>query len=390
VAIFTTLTYCHDVLKILLSEESFLDLGGYYLFAHAQRDNLDIYHLMQHSDELAEYAQKIGMKGRFVKTVGYPAPFFVPMSFFTLFEYKYVKFIWLVLNNLLLISSIVILMNMVLNKITIGQIAITSFMVFIYQPLFEDIAVGQINLTIFFLIILSLYLYTTNRHILSGAILVLPVFIKFYCGFLLMYFIFKRKFRILFGSMVTFILVCGISILLLGIETNISYLEYFLNYPSVFHTITPGFNHSISAMFYRIFSCTGNSTFQTVSGVILLLIFGIFTVYITKRDAKDNNDFLIQFSLFVTAIFMINPFVEEHHFILLYLPFLVIWYNIEKLELFDCILYVTSFLLIALKYSFIQFPIFHKGLLSIIASGKTFGFIILYILLARLLKTKFC
>ena len=114
-----------------------------------------------------------------------------------------------------------------------------------------------------------------------------------------------------------------------------------------------------------------------------------FTAHLTKEKRKSTDPiFWLEYALFIVLISIVNPLVQETHYILLYIPIILFWYKMEIFKPQEKIwtFFILSYLLIGLKYSLIGFPVFHKGILSLLYNGKLYGVIILYLLGAKIIK----
>ena len=125
--------------------------------------------------------------------------------------------------------------------------------------------------------------------------------------------------------------------------------------------------------------------------------------------------FMLEFSLIILALFIVFPHVMEHHFVILYLPIVVIWaLLIEHFDPFApplrrgsgstpskpwslgggrrgadpraVIAFLISFLLIGLKYAWGRFPTLGGGLISLVTGLKLYGVIILFFLVAAMIR----
>ncbi|MGH7378503.1 MAG: hypothetical protein ACREKK_13945, partial [Candidatus Methylomirabilales bacterium] len=77
----------------------------------------------------------------------------------------------------------------------------------------------------------------------------------------------------------------------------------------------------------------------------------------------------------LTAVPLLSPVTEEHHLVVLLLPLMLLllaepW---GRMGPRDQILLVGSALLLGSRYSLEQFPAFHQGALSLLATGKILG-----------------
>ena len=84
---------------------------------------------------------------------------------------------------------------------------------------------------------------------------------------------------------------------------------------------------------------------------------------------------------------LLSPLTEEHHLVVLLLPLtlLVLDRTDPPLRPRDWAMLIASILLLGSRYSFERFPSFHRGILSILMTGKLLGVIVLiWVLWGRL------
>jgi len=92
--------------------------------------------------------------------------------------------------------------------------------------------------------------------------------------------------------------------------------------------------------------------------------------------------------LVVTAIPLLSPLTEEHHLVVLLLPLALILLARWEMALLSAESYLLlgSVLLLGSRYSLERFPVFHEGILSLLATGKLVGALCLAWLLMRVLR----
>ncbi|MDD5679700.1 MAG: glycosyltransferase family 87 protein [Candidatus Omnitrophica bacterium] len=378
VAVFVFLSYFHEVIKMSLYR-NFGDLGNYYFYSKALNLNYNVYSMDNETTE--QLRKEFGMPPFIAVTLHSPA-FLIMIKWITFFEYNSATIVWMLVNNILLLLSICIILKMAFEKIkNIDKgfvIASSAFLVFSFQPLLENTVLGQINPMIFFFFVLSLYCLDRKNEILSGIVLSLGILIKPHFGILLLFFLWKRCYRVFFSAAASLVLFEALPILLGKIAAERSYFAAVIDFLYRNLTDTTLSNLSLAALINRI-----NGT----GGIILtiLVILCAYAAYITRERFRGSDlRFLLEFSLMLPLIFLIFPVVHEHHYILLYLPIILLWARLNKEpKLIPTVLFALSFLLIGLRYSLIQFPAFGSGFLSVFSGLKIYGVIMLFFLIAH-------
>jgi hypothetical protein len=132
-----------------------------------------------------------------------------------------VKVIWFFLNIFLIYLSFKLLLNTIDQK-NINIFTLSFFSIFFTLRFFMDNSnLGQINIVILFLCGLTLYFFTLRKDFLAGIFLASAIVIKVTPIFLLLYFVFKREFKLSFytlSSLIFFLLIPSLS---LGFTGNI-------------------------------------------------------------------------------------------------------------------------------------------------------------------------
>lgn len=382
---FTVLTYSHDLLKIALNKDKMSDFGTYYFFSEKIERGYDISILDQNAEEKQQLANKLGIKS--VHSSGYQPFFYYLLKPITWIKYPIARILWLGLIHVLLVCSLLFINKIINPKSNFITFAAIIFMATCFQPLRETVALGNSDLIILFFITLSIYFFQRDSDILSGISIALGIYIKYSFGILLLFFLWKRKFRIFFAGLVTIVLLKIMAILILGFDVQVAYLRV-VKKIAIEGLYTLGVHsQTIRVLFFRLFGDKG------LSNMLFTICFFIIlscTMYITrkKRDACGSS-FLLEFSLWIITVFIVSPYSSLGHFVILYLPLFIIWVYIENKNCkCNWIIYVISFLLIGLKYSFAQFPQFSSGILSIVTNGHLFGVMLLYYLGIRILTSK--
>lgn len=392
VILFSFLTYSHDSLK-MLKESNFADFGNYYFYATVMRNGYNLYELTPEKEK--QLAEDMHMP-KFVGGGNYgPPSLLFPIIPLTFLKHRIAASIWHILNDILLIWAVLMIVMLAKEKISFKpSIIAVIFMVFFFQPLIEEAWLGNCNLTMLFFLVTSVVFLKINKPILSGIMLAIVIISKHQYGLLLFFFLWKREYRVFVSAILAMLILVLLSIFILGLPLHLSYLEVFQSLLAEGHSqMLNMWNLSLYPFLYRLFGVTnlGTDKYNLIKtiGTIFSLLFLFYTIYVTRGKRKISEPlFTLEFSLVLILILIISPIVHEPHYVLLYMPIILFWYNLEvfKDEKLPWILFVVSFLLIALRYSLNRFPIFHTGILSLFFNGKLYGTILLYILGVKIIK----
>lgn len=389
---FACLTYLHELTKLAVFM-GFEDFGNYYFYSKAIWLHHDIYTM----DEATLEKLRISFSmPAFSHPTGHSPAFFFLVKPITIFDFESACRIWLMLNNLLMFVSLFIILKLVCEKLTQPEKnfieASSLFMILSFQPLIENMYCGQNNMPILFLFTMSLYFLREKRGILSGVMLALGIIVKPSFAIVLPLFLWKRCYRVFFSAAISLAASELLPILLYGKDVVVSYWtigakESFLNNINAVSMA----NLSLNAFVNRLGDLKAH---PELAGVLLgvtavaSLALLLYAAHITRRRFKDFDiRFILEFSLMLLLLFIVCPVVHEHHYILLYLPIIAVWARLSRdTRPFRSFLFVISFLLIALKYSLIQFELFNRGFLSIFSGFKLYGVAILFFLTADIIN----
>jgi glycosyltransferase involved in cell wall biosynthesis len=92
-------------------------------------------------------------------------------------------------------------------------------------------------------------------------------------------------------------------------------------------------------------------------------------------------------ALILCVIFLVSPYTQEHHLVVLLLPLMLLLLNAPHVPwpAREMAVLIGSVLLLGSRYSLEQFPAFHHGALSLFATGKLLGVIgLAWVLISRL------
>ena len=395
IAAFILLTYLHDTFKMAIFSE-FEDFCNYYLYSKALRLNYNVYTLDEATKEqiMRDFGIPPIKSDALICTLHSPA-YSTLFLVFTFFEYRIASLLWFILNHILLITSVLIILRLIYEKIIgiDGKFIIISsiFLVFVFQPLIENMDIGQVNPFVFFFFVLCLYFLNKKRYAISGAMLSLGILIKPHFILLLPFLLWKKCYRVFFSALISFIILEILGILINGSGVYADYLTQTsrILYPSIGNMSMR--NLSLGTLINRVANLAVHPSFLNVTiclALFALLLLFAYLFHVTKSEFKTLDlSFILEFSLAIIFVLIAAPIVHEHYYIMLYLPILFLWAKLsrdgKKIPLF---LFFLSFLLIGLKYSLISFPMFRTGPLAIFSGLKLYGVLVLFFLTAYVIR----
>lgn len=294
--------------------------------------------------------------------------FFSP---FTLLSFPIAEKTWAVISILSLLSAVYLIFKIynknifsVLGFVVLGLVSL-SF------PVKFTLGMGQINNLILFLFVFSIYFLDKKKNYLSSFFLALSLAIKFFPVFFPLYFLIKKKWKILFFAAITFCLFYIIAFLL-DPKINI----YF--YKNILPTFLDGwktdyYNQSLSGFIGRSIS---EDYIRSLIRYFLSVIFIIISFFvILKSTAKDKLQNM-HLGLLVSLNIIVSSFSWQHHFVFMVFPFLAtLFYVLNKKQ------NPKFLLLLFISYVLISFNLKNpNGVPILLQSHVFYGAVLLWIL----------
>jgi len=308
----------------------------------------------------------------------YPPLFAVLMLPFTFMNYTFAKNLWLFLNQAFLMGALVFTWYSAKDKISCIELIFLLFLLLNFAPIFSNLNLGQVSILIFLLVASSFYLFKKRKDFWTGVLLAFATMFKITPGLLIVYFLWKKEYRVFFSALFSLIILFLLSIVLVGIETNYFYITKIL-LPLARSRIPHPSNQSYLGFFLRLFS---NSDFANTLSIAASLITLMLAGFCCRKKV-DRSDFRfnLEFSLVITAIFLISRVTWEHHLVWLLFPFITILvYLTEMRKIFLLVALAFSYAFIALQFNYID-PRLAKGIFILAMSPRMYGVLILYWLL---------
>jgi hypothetical protein len=209
-----------------------------------------------------------------------------------------------------------------------------------FQPMLSNLMHGQVSGLILLCFCVSYWFLHLERPFAAGLVLGLIVPFKFYPALFVLYFVWRRQWRVVAGAFITSLGVMAVSLMTVGWEGNVRYFGIVLN--ELQQGGMPSFNNeSISGFLLHAFTHGNVSTWADISvpfwlvllrlGLILLLVAAL--VWTMRRPPEVALDPTVvrdlDLSLVVFAMLLISPITWYHYYMWLLLPLFV---------LFDCLI----------------------------------------------------
>ncbi len=211
----------------------------------------------------------------------------------------------------------------------------------------SNLETGQVNIFIVFFLCLSLFTFRVGRDVLAGLLLGFITAIKITPGLFVLYFAYKREYRMVAGALIGLV-ICWVLIppLVFGLDGSIALTQGWLHDFMPFITEGTlaegigGFRHtnqSLSAAFHRFFTETPAGVHRTdfyvnvtalgyvaagriVKVISLAIIVGLVWLSRTPMADRRSLGLAFEYSLVMIATLFISPISWIDHYVILLVP----------------------------------------------------------------------
>lgn len=151
--------------------------------------------------------------------------------------------LWFALNVVLLAGTLALLSRFITRR---HHRMILWVVTPLFAPALMSLWLGQITIVLLAATVGAWAAYRTGRPRLAGVLLALAVWTKFYPGLLVLYFLWKREWRVVFGAAVTTLLAIIFQMAVSGVDAFVYYILNVL--PNLTADGQPVLNHSNNAI----------------------------------------------------------------------------------------------------------------------------------------------
>lgn len=380
VVLFSLFRYFHELLKYVV-ESPFIDFAHYYTYATLVALGQDPFDpaIVARVDDLLQIR-------RAGAAANYPPLFYLFMQPWVWLPFRPATLLWFTVNQLCLLGALVFCFRHgpPPSPVRVGAVL---FVVLNYQPLMESLALGQTNVVLLFLVTLAWWGLHEGQPWLAAGAAAATVHMKPQYGLLLPLLWWIGERRVAARALLVAGLGLGASLVILGPTHHLQYLRYVLSMPDYLLTWTA--NLSPRATLHRLLDTPGQSRLLA-DGLTLAFDGGILAVFaraLPRTIPAGSSALDWSWGLGLAAMLLLSPLTEEHHLVVLLLPLalLILGGPVNPMRPSDLVLLVGATLLLGSRYSLEQFPLFHQGWFSLLATGKLMGVAaVAWILLRRL------
>ena len=209
------------------------------------------------------------------------------------------------------------------------------------NPLLEQLRQGQLNLALLLLITGVWGADRSERTRTAGILLGLAAAIKLFPGFLIVYFLARRRWGASAWAVATFLAVTVLTIAVLGAD---AYRDYFKDVLPVVQSFRGGWdNSSLIGYWTRLFDTNPNRarylwpmqalweypTFAWAASAISIACVTSASVWAMRRRVDCD----LSFALALTAMLLVTPIVWEHYFLVLTPSLVIAWCKLPPMLL---------------------------------------------------------
>jgi len=381
VVLFGLFRYLH-MLAVLLWEAPFIDFAHYYTYATVIRLGQDPF-----DPQAVARADALLAIRRAGAAANYPPLFYVLLQPWATMAFRPAAVVWFFMSQVCVFGALALCLRRFVPPSPVG-VAATLFVAFNYQPLVESLALGQVNPLLLLLVTLAWWGARTGHPWVAAVSVALCPFVKVQYALLLPALWWMRQRRILGAALLLIAAGLTLGLAVLGPAHHVEYVRYLLAPPDYLRTWTA--NLSPGATLHRLLSPHGEA--RLLADGLTLAVDALLVVIVARAIPRGVSPgspaFDWAWALVVTAIPLLSPLTEEHHLVVLLLPLALILLARWEMALLSAESYLLlgSVLLLGSRYSLERFPVFHEGILSLLATGKLVGALCLAWLLMRVLR----
>ncbi len=335
----------------------------------------------------------------------YPPILYFLFRPFLSFPFQVASYAWYGLNQAFFWGTLFLFFRLFAESPSSQKRPLVLFASLNFVPVQMTLEVGQINLLTLFLFTLAFYLQRKGKEGLSGVCLGLAILTKIIPLLLILYFAWKRRWRVVCAGLATILLAYGISIATFGWPLH--WVQWSRVTPAYSHTsIATTVNHQgisaattvnhqgISAFWFHLFSQRGRdyplvqgpfnaegiASVLSLASRVFLFVFAFWCCRFYRRTKPTPSEF----SFFVVVMLLIAPWVTTFHILYLLFP-LVACATEDNLHRKEEICLILAYLLTGTAYWFDGFAPFRRGWGVLFLSGRLYGMLLLgWVLLQRI------
>jgi len=299
---------------------------------------------------------------------------------------------WWIANNLMLLGGCWLALRSVAYA-TPGRVALVFLMLHGYAPAVSALRLGQIEILQFLLLAVTLWGLRRDREVLAGLALGLATGLKFFPGALIVWLLWRRRWRPALWAIGSAVLLTVGSFALVGWDAFTRYLSFSSMYGIGGAYAAFPLNHSLNGLFSRnlmanVFSASlkGWDLPALAKGLTLaadLMIVAVCAALTgrgwSRKGAATPQDAWrdpLEFALATSALLLVSPHSQVYGFVWALLP-LIVWtmarYADDATRWWHWGLALLAYLLVGRDYE-----LFVPGITRLVQAHFTLGALLLW------------
>ncbi len=282
----------------------------------------------------------------------YTGYIYPPICLFFLFPFQLLPLViaskvWIGLSFIGVIFSLIIILRIYKYSLFSSFSLVLFTLAFLFFPLKFTLGMGQINVFILLCLAFALYFFSRGKEALVGIFFGLSLTIKYFPIFIILYLIFRKKWKILQYLFLTvvFLFIMGY----LFIDTSINNYFFLNTFPSLFQS-SGGYyyNQALSGFVSRTFAGSSMEFIIRILLSVLILFTTFFVMY--KRKKINKEIILFEIGIIITTNLLLSSFTWQHHFTWLLIPLIFTAFQIHKKSEFFLLFIIFLLLTYNIKY----------------------------------------
>jgi len=313
-------------------------------------------------------------------------PFFaILISPLALLSFENARVVWMIINQIVLLSSIwLVIKSFIINdiRIILGIFILTLG----FGPMDANMYWGQVNAVIMLCIVAAWWAYKNDRPWLCGFMIALGTIIKITPAILGVYFLYKRAFKVVSGSILSGIGLVFFSMVYLGgVTEHIAWFNDMLPFLTGDDGMGKGgsiLNQSFLAFYIRLaqqglFSISTAPTLHIISELGVLVASFLFCT--RRRLTPDAPEFNLEFAAITCLTVLMPPMVIVQHYVYMFPAFLILLVYLINIEMYSLPVFVSF----GIAYTMVSLGAFGGAFFSqwpfvIIQSSKLLGVLLIW------------
>jgi hypothetical protein len=251
---------------------------------------------------------------------------------FSMLAYPDAVLVWNLVSLVMLGASLYLLWRGLETRVSWLLFFPFTTALFLCTPLFLQFSLGQLTLLILLLLTGTWAADRSARPFLAGALLGTATTIKLFPGFMFLYFLLRREWKVLIAGSLSMLVLTGVTVSVFGWEPYRVYLLDVL--PSVAKFRPSWRNASLVGFWAKLFEAPPRylsvqplfvSPAMMWSGIVASCAPILFAMAYIVRRARTKTEQDHAYGLSLTAMLLVAPITWDHYLLLLALPVAATW-----------------------------------------------------------------